>query len=51
MSDKDCYNCEYLKKDDHEEPCRSCFAWDNWKPSEKNAEKSVKDWERRVFDV
>lgn len=36
--EKDCYTCRYLKVD-------------AWKPIEKDAEKTVKDWERRIFNV
>ena len=52
MSDyeKDCYTCKYLKQDEHKDPCRQCFAYDAWEPIEKDAEKTVKDWERRIFD-
>lgn len=53
MSDyeKDCYTCKHLKKEENEEPCRRCFAWDMWEPVEPDAEKSVKEWERRIFNV
>ena len=47
--DKECYTCRYLKVDEHEDPCRQCFAFDAWKPIENDAEKTVKDWESRVF--
>lgn len=49
--EKDCYTCKYLKQDEHKEPCRQCFAYDAWEPMEKDAEKTIKDWERRIFDV
>lgn len=46
--DKECYTCRYLKVDEHEEPCKRCFAFDAWKPIEpKTAEEVIKDWERR----
>ena len=52
MSDyeKDCYTCKYLKVDEHQEPCRQCFAYDAWEPVEKDPEKILNDWKRRMFD-
>lgn len=53
MSDykKDCYTCKYLNVDEHEEPCRQCFAFDAWELMEKDAENTVKEWEGRTFNV
>lgn len=48
--DKECYTCRYLKVDEHEDPCKRCFAFDAWKPIETDAEKTVKEWERRTFN-
>ena len=47
--EKDCYTCKYLKQDEHKDPCRQCFAYDAWEPMEKDAEKTIKDWEMRIF--
>ena len=52
MSDeKSCMTCQYLKTYEKDEPCKSCFAWNNWEEMEpKTAADVIYDWERRVFD-
>lgn len=52
MSDeKDCMTCQFLKTDEKEEPCKRCFAWDQWEEMKpKTAAEVIYDWERRTFD-
>ena len=47
--EKNCFSCRYLHTDEHEEPCRQCFGFDEWVKASTDPEEIIKDWERRIL--
>lgn len=45
-----CRTCKHRLVNLKEEPCDSCFCYNNYEKATKTAEESVRDWERRIFD-
>lgn len=47
--EKDCFTCRFFHNDEHEDPCRQCFGFDEWVRASTDPEEIIKDWERRLI--